>query len=168
MGFPRRRRNDSTRLVRRRWRWRISSGFRMRNGRGLRRCCRPIRAGCRGSMTGACSQASCMHCSRADAGAIVPSRSMARRRHSTTASCAGRNAGYGNASSRRLPEPRMRPTGCSSTAPASRFTAPPGAQKGGLGQWYRPDAWRQEHQATRRLRREGTAARPPADARQCP
>lgn len=31
----------------------------------------------------------------------------------------------------------MCPTGCSSTAPASRFTAAQAAEKGGLGAWYR-------------------------------
>jgi hypothetical protein len=39
-------------------------------------------------------------------------------------------------------EPRMCPTGCSSTVPASRSTAPQAALKGSLGQWYRPDTRR--------------------------
>jgi mannitol 2-dehydrogenase len=43
-----------------------------------------------------------------------------------------------------------------------------GGKKGGLGQWYRQDAWGTQHQAPRRLRSQGAPVRPPADRRQCP
>lgn len=41
-----------------------------------------------------------------------------------------------------------------------------GGAKGGLGSWYRHHQRWPEHQAPRRLRREGPPARPPADPRQ--
>ncbi len=79
-----------------------------------------------------------MRCKVAVVGAIVPSMSMAPRRRFTTGSCAGPSAGYGKVSSLRWLEWTGCPTGYSSTAPASRHTGQPEAQKGGLGQWYRP------------------------------
>src|SRR3546814_19736017 len=63
---------------------------------------------------------------------------MGRRRRSTTASCAGPSAAYGRASSARWRAPGMCRIACSSTQAASRSTAAPAAQKGGLGSWYRP------------------------------
>src|SRR4051812_28299026 len=57
--------------------------------------------------------------------------SMAPRRRSTTGSCAGPSAASGKASSARSPAPR-RPTDCSSIRAASRPTAAPAGQKGGL------------------------------------
>src|ERR1700730_17958824 len=73
--------------------------------------------------------------------------SMDRRRHSTIALCAGPSAASGRISSVRWPAPRIHRTGYSSTAVASRPTAAPGVEKGGLGSWYRPHQRRPQHQA---------------------
>ncbi len=50
---------------------------------------------------------------------------------------------------------RIRLTGCSSTAPASRFIAAPAAEKGGLRPWYRPHQRRTQYRAPRRPRPQG-------------
>jgi Putative transposase of IS4/5 family (DUF4096) len=68
----------------------------------------------------------------------------------------------------RWPGPKAFPTGCLSTAPASRSTAPQEAQKGGLGQWYRPDTRRPKLQGPRHLRREGASLRADDNSRKCP
>src|SRR3546814_12095133 len=72
---------------------------------------------------------------------------MGRRRRSTTASCAGPSAAYGRASSARWRAPGMCRIACSSTQAASRSTAAPAAQKGGLGSWYRPHEGRDRKSA---------------------
>ena len=83
------------------------------------------------------------------------------------ASCAGPSAASGRTSSARWLGPRTSRTGCSSTALASRSTAPQAAQKGGLGQWYRPDTRGPQHQAPCHLRRKGQALRLAANPRKC-
>ena len=82
-----------------------------------------------------------------------------------TASGAGPTRGCGSASSPTWPVSRAYPPSCSSTVAASRSIAPPAAQKGGLGSWYRHDQRWPEHQAPRRLRRQGSSPRPAPDAR---
>ena len=57
---------------------------------------------------------------------------MVPRRRSTIASCGGPSAGYGRPSSARWRVPKVCPTDCSSTAPASKSTARPEAQEGAL------------------------------------
>ena len=137
------------------------------SGRELSRCCPPVCAGRGGLMIGGFFPGSSTLCKAAGAGAIVR-RSMAPRRRSTTASCGGPSAGSGRTSSARWPERKAFPTVCSSTAPASRRTAPQEAQKGGLGQWYRPDTRWPKLQAPRHLRRARPPLRADDNPRKCP
>lgn len=69
--------------------------------------------------------------------------------------CGGRSAACGRGFSARWRARRKPRTGCTSTVPASRFTAAPAAEKGGLGPWYRPHEGRAQHQAPRHLRLKG-------------
>ena len=95
----------------------------------------------------------------------APSMSMGRKRPSTTGSGAGQTRACGSASSPIWLVSKACPLSCSSTAVASRSTAPLVAQKGGLGSWYRHDQRRTQYQAPRRLRRERPSPRPAPDAR---
>ena len=109
-----------------------------------------------------------MRSSLAGAGPIVRARSTARRKCSTIAPRAGRSAAYGRRYSLlwlEKPAPRI---ASSSTPPASRSTAAPEVEKGGLGPWYQPHKRWPRHQAPRRLRRQGPPALPDAHAGQRP
>ncbi len=79
--------------------------------------------------------------------------STGRRRHSTTALCAGPNAASGKhfqraRGSRRCAGRLFIDSSC------SRSTAAQAAGKGGLGSWYRPHEGRTKHQSPCRQRRE--------------
>ena len=63
---------------------------------------------------------------------------------------------------------RTPPTGCSSIQPASRFIAAPAAEKGSLGPWHRPHQGGPQHQASRCLRCERQAPHPAPDTRKRP
>jgi len=56
-------------------------------------------------------------------GPVVPATYASRRRHAAIALCAGPSAGFGRTSSLAPQVLRIRPTECSSTAPASRSNA---------------------------------------------
>ena len=142
----------------------ISSGFPILSRLGSRRFCRPMCAVRSALMIVLCRAGSSMRCAVAVAGPTAP-LSTGRRRRSATASSAGPSAVYGKVSSALRQAPRIRPTGCSSTAPASRFIAAPAAEKGGLGPWYRPHRRRTQHRAPRRPRPQGPPLRPAPDAR---
>ncbi len=76
-----------------------------------------------------CRAGSSMRCAVAVAGPGAPI-STGRRRRSATASSAAPSALYGKVSSALRQAPRIRLTGCSSTAPASGFIAAPAAERG--------------------------------------
>ena len=76
--------------------------------------------------------------------------------------------GTGKAFSVRWRAPATLQIACSSTVVASRSTAAPVAENGGLGSWYRPHERWTQHQAPRGVRQERPPLCPAPDARQRP